>query len=407
MRVLQVVPAYPPTPGGVERHVASVSAALVGRGHSVTVLSLDARSAGAGSRQDGQVEVLRVPSVGLGPFLLARGVRRTVRALAAEHDVVHVHNYHSPLPLAVLRARTGRPVVVTTHFHGGGHGVAARVAHLVYRPLVRRAMRAARAVVCVSRAEADHLVGSFPELRDRVRVVPNGVREVDTTGALPAHWREPLVVCVSRLEPYKRVDVVLRALAIVNGPWRCVLVGSGPERERLEQLAVELGIGDRVTFAGTVSDDELDDLLRKARVAVQPSSREAFGMAVLDAVGAGCRVVASDIPAHVEVARLAGGGVRLWPADGGPVALAGAIVRGLADVTTGPAAELPTWSGAARRLDALYRRLVGLPVGGTEATQAPGQASELVQAVQVVDLREPRSPQDDVDREEATRGSAD
>ncbi|MBI4942098.1 MAG: glycosyltransferase family 4 protein [Actinobacteria bacterium] len=398
MRVLQVTPAYPPTPGGVERHVEALSAALVARGHSVTVLSLDART--ASGPLPGQVEVLRVPGRVVGPFLVARRLRRTVRTLAAEHDVVHVHNYHSPLPLAVLRSRCRRPVVVTTHFHGDGHGTLARLAHLVYRPLVRSALRLAAAVVCVSRAEADHLVATFPERRGRVRVVPNGVRPLDTSQALPAHWREPLVVCVSRLEEYKRVDVLVSALAMVNGPWRCVVVGAGPQRAELEALAAGLGLADRITFAGTVSDAELDALLLRARVCVQPSSREAFGMALLDGVGAGCRAVASDIPAHTEVATLAGGGVRLWPADGGPVALAGAVVRALSDVAPAAAPDLPTWEGAARQLEAVYRSALRGPAG-----PPADETVEVVLDLRVADGVVPGPPRTPPGREEANRAT--
>lgn len=385
MRILQVSPGYPPDPGGVERHVQQVSEALVRLGHQVTVLALggagDHDRAAAGP--DGGPQLLRMPARSVGPFLLPSGLADRLTSLAGGHDLVHVHNYHSPLPLITLGAVTGTPVVLSPHFHGGGHTAAARLAHPAYRRLFRSRLPRAAGLVFVSAAEQERFRHEFGDQVPGV-VVHNGVRAAPARppgpdrgpgapsgpGPAPGPDGAPLVLSVGRLERYKRVDLLLEALAGLpaHRPWRAVVVGDGPDLSRLREVLSRLSrqarhLPDRVTFAGRVDDATLDRLLAAARLTVTTSEHEAFGMAALDAVAAGCPVVASDLPAHRELTGLAPGWIRLWDARTGIPALTGlvdsALVRSPAagPLAPLPAPVLPTWGLAAEQLSALYAEL--------------------------------------------------
>jgi glycosyltransferase involved in cell wall biosynthesis len=133
------------------------------------------------------------------------------------------------------------------------------------------------------------------------------------------------------------------------------VVGAGPAREELEQLAARLGLGDRVIFHGRLGDRDFAARMAVTAAAVSASGHEAFGMAVADALTAGIPTVASFIGAHRELAVLAGSAVPLWlvnPDD--EMALADALRTAAATprATNGRNA-LPTWSdvvGATREI---------------------------------------------------------
>ena len=117
----------------------------------------------------------------------------------------------------------------------------------------------------------------------------------------------PLTVgYVGRLVPEKGVADLLSALAKVSHPWRCAIVGDGPERQALEQTAEQLAIADRVAFRGAVPHREVEGLMRGLDVLVLPSRTtrrwaEQFGHVLLEAMAAGAVVVGSDSGAIPEV----------------------------------------------------------------------------------------------------------
>jgi glycosyltransferase involved in cell wall biosynthesis len=107
--------------------------------------------------------------------------------------------------------------------------------------------------------------------------------------------------------------------------WRLVVVGDGPTRAELTRLGASVGIDSRLTMAGSVDDAALGAWLGNADVFVSMSEHEAFGIAVLEAAIAGIPVVASDIPAHRELAEAADGAISLVPPDISPDGLASAV----------------------------------------------------------------------------------
>ena len=302
MRVAHVVASYHPRIGGVETHVRRIAEACAVAGDDVTVLTHATGTAPA-TEYAGAVRVLRFQeTVRSARYPLSLPLFRYLARHAGEFEVAHVHSYHTLVGQAAVRS--GLPFVFTPHYHGTGHTAAASLMHRVYRPAGARVLAGANAIICVSQAERDLVIGDFPAIVRKVRVIPNG------TDSRPATVRGPnppsgpqMVLTVGRVERYKNVDLIIRAFSGVRTEATLVVVGDGPDRPRLERLAASVG---RVRFTGRISDAELEALLSAADVVTSASDYEAFGLVVADGLAAGARVVASGIPAHLEIGRLAG-----------------------------------------------------------------------------------------------------
>lgn len=354
MRIAQVVASYYPRLGGVETHVRRIAEACAVAGDEVTVLTH-----GDGDtmtvEETGPARVLRFPrTVPSARYPLSLPLFRYLGGHAGEFDVLHGHSYHT---LACQAVRSGLPFVFTPHYHGTGHTLAAALMHRVYRPAGARLFSRADAVICVSRAEGDLVADDFPAVAEKIRVIPNGTDLRPAPGrpapGSPAEGPAgaPVLLTIGRLERYKNVDLIIRAFDALGSAAILIVVGDGPDRPRLEKLG-----GGRVRFTGRVSDAELDALLISADVVTSASDHEAFGLAIADGLTAGARVVASRIPAHLEVGRLAGADAPITYADPRntaeyTAALATALARGRASAGR---AWLPSWGDVAAQTRELY-----------------------------------------------------
>jgi len=205
-------------------------------------------------------------------------------------------------------------------------------------PILNRVFSRASRVI----AAAEENIASSPVLsryKDRCTVIPYGIDlrafELTDTERVVVEQRraaagEGTVLFVGVLRPYKGVDVLLRAMARVKA--KLVVVGRGPNRLELAGLAARLGISNRVSFLGEVSESERRILLHSCDVFVLPSidNREAFGIAQLEAMACGRPVIASDLPTGVRfVNKNQMTGLLVPPGDSD--ALAAALQRLLGD----------------------------------------------------------------------------
>ncbi|HEY1011882.1 MAG TPA: glycosyltransferase family 4 protein, partial [Herpetosiphonaceae bacterium] len=128
------------------------------------------------------------------------------------------------------------------------------------------------------------------------------------------------VLSIARLDRAKRIDLLLRALAHAEQPVAAVIAGTGPERERLERLAADLGLGARVSFRGWIGERELIDLYAGARAVFYAPVDEDYGFSTIEALEAARPVVtATDAGGVLEFVEDGGNGL-VAPAD--PRALA-------------------------------------------------------------------------------------
>jgi len=127
-----------------------------------------------------------------------------------------------------------------------------------------------------------------------LETLPLGVDVKGIKSIVPADV-ESDVIYVGRLLTHKGVDLLLNALAILKATRphiRAVIVGAGPENARLAQLAEMLSLGENVRFLGEIPDNErVIGLMKASKLLVLPSSREGFGLVVLEANAAGLPVV--------------------------------------------------------------------------------------------------------------------
>lgn len=272
------------------------------RGHEVTALV----SSFLGGAAREEIDAIRLERIAALPTYYPRAAARCARATRrGEFDVVV--DCLNKLPfLAPLYS--ARPVLGLCHhlfgstaFHQVSWPIAAAV--LAVERAIPRVYRSVP-IVAISESTRDDLVarGIAPA---QVEVQHPGIRRPEAQPA-PIARREPLVVYVGRLEAYKRIDLVLEAIAQLaprRPGLKLALLGRGAERPRLERRAAALGIRDRVEFAGYVADAERDAWLARSRVCVCASRKEGFGLTVIEANAVGTPNVASDTPGLRDTVR--------------------------------------------------------------------------------------------------------
>ncbi|MGH2979035.1 MAG: glycosyltransferase family 4 protein, partial [Solirubrobacterales bacterium] len=280
-------------------------------------------------------------------------------------DVVHAH-YAVPAGNAVLRwmnRRARRALAVSVH--GGDLSFDASRPER-WRAAVGSTLRAADAVISnseMTRRGIEDLAGPLP----RVETIHLGA---DPRPRLPSRRDEPTLVTVGHLVAHKSQWVVIRALAALRDrhpTLRYVVIGKGPERESLEQLAARLGVADRVEFLGPLPHERALDELARCHVHAMPSSHEPFGVAHIEAMAAGLVAIGGAGTGAQDIAD-AGDGIVLVP-PGDDTALAREIDRligdagereRLSEAARATVAVHFTWERNGERTAALYGELANL-----------------------------------------------
>ena len=287
LRVLHLVSVGPGT-AAVEREVRAMREGLEERGHDVRVMVTDVRADGHHPLGD-----LTIPRAGGGPaplraarrlwhhqaFMDVGGLLRTFRP-----EVVHLHTLDG-LGAAALAAVRGVPTVLSVH--DPGQVTALR------GPALRRGLRRVERVLVPSRFVAGALGRPFAP--ERVHVLVPGVD-------LPSRVPPPddrTVLFVGDLDAASGVEVLMHAALPLLDDGRVenlVVVGDGPERERLERMAAISGQSRRITLLGRRSRSEmLREMARAAVLAVPSTVPAAVPPGALEALGVGRPIVATRL----------------------------------------------------------------------------------------------------------------
>jgi glycosyltransferase involved in cell wall biosynthesis len=233
---------------------------------------------------------------------------RLVRLIkAGDYDLVHTHLYRACVYGRLAARLAGVPHIVATEHSLGTARMEGRRASAGVRALYVATERLGDATIAVSRVVAQRLA-AWGVRQSRLVVVPNGIdaRELaydpmlrhQTRARLGLSPDDRVVGAVGRLAPAKRYDVLVRAVSEIDGAI-LLLVGDGPERARLQELASACGLGTRVRFAGEAMD--VRALLCAMDVFASPAEEETFGLAVLEALACGLTVRYVSCPALEEL----------------------------------------------------------------------------------------------------------
>jgi len=311
MKILLLNSEFPPIGGGAGNASANIARHLVTRGHDVLILT--ARHASLPHEETWQgVQIVRLPALrkrmdrsGLMEqvsYILVGSLwaERVLKKFPAQGVLAFFGVPSGPIAWWIRKLhnipymvsmRGGDVPGFRPYDFGTYHHLVAPLLHLVWR-------------------DAGSLVANSSGLRELalkfdssacIELVPNGV-DLEAFVPVVRAWSPPRLLSVGRLVYQKGLDLAARALAdLKDQVWEWVIVGDGSFRPEIEKLCLELGIADRVKFAGWRSRPELMEHYNQANLFVFPSRHEGMPNAVLEAMSSGLPVIASSIAGNEEL----------------------------------------------------------------------------------------------------------
>ena len=333
--------------------------------------ALHARAPAVESRHGIEIRHPRYPvlprvGMSLAPWLLYRAmVPEVARLLAEGHrfDAIDAHYvYPDGVAATWIGRRFGLPVVMTAR----GTDVNLIPRYAMPRRMIQGAILNAGALIAVSAALKDVLVElGAPD--DKVTVLRNGVetslfRLPENRIAVRAELglRGPTLISVGGLIERKGHDRTIAAMRRLPG-FELIIVGDGPERERLARLIAQHGLGERVRLLGSRPHTALPELYGAADASVLASSREGWANVLLESMACGTPAVAANIWGNPEVVRGPAAGVLYEPnsAEG----IVAGVRRLFGNLPTRAAtrayAEGFSWDATTEGQLAVFRQVVG------------------------------------------------
>jgi glycosyltransferase involved in cell wall biosynthesis len=310
--IAHVVCTYPPYRGGMGNVAIEYVERLRDRGYNVHVFTIRDKEV-----QDDPRYIHRIPSV------LQIGNASVLPSLfhrLSGFDLVHLHYpfFGGAEPVIVRKAmRPNQGLVMTYHMDAAADGMKGAIfsAHrrLLFPWLINRVDR----ILVSSLDYAKHSALAELEVEDRIEEHPFGVdlerfhpgKDAELRSQYGIPHNTPVLLFVGGLDSahaFKGVLELLQALSmILDMNWHLLIVGDGNLRETYQAQAQDLGIASRVTFAHSVTDEELPRHFRAADFHLFPSTKraEAFGLVALEAAASGIPTIASDLPGVRTVVR--------------------------------------------------------------------------------------------------------
>ncbi|MCP4664913.1 MAG: glycosyltransferase family 4 protein [Deltaproteobacteria bacterium] len=300
MKICFYADTFFPLVGGAEMVLHNLANQLTQRGEETHILAPRVR--GADNKGPFPYQVHRFGK----PYSKRFLVRQTLihllwLQLRYRFDLLHCHAGYPPGYVgATFKKWFDTPLVVRPHGSDIVPGERIRKNPRLEKRL-RQALVSADAVVAQGQYLKDVIVDLGVEEK-KIHIIHNGVNlEIFSKGEAFAYPR-PYIVSLGNLIPRKGFDILLHAYARLRGRKPDLIVaGPGPEKDRLQWLARDLGIAEQVRFPGFIGGQDKINLLCSAEFFVCPSRKEPFANVILEALAAGLPVVASAVDGNTEL----------------------------------------------------------------------------------------------------------
>lgn len=337
MRILIAADTYYPNLDGASYFTQRLAQHLVRRGHEVLVIAPGTTRKNTESIHNG----VRLHALASWPslfhhdyrFTLPFFLKRTVRPIIAafQPDIAHVQgHFFIERAVADVARELGIPVLGTNHFmpenllhYLPGHAVIQNgIRQLMWYHFKR--LFGTLPLITTPTATAAQIIknigilGTIVPISCGIDTANFNPSRSDPTLATRYHLPdEPLLLCVNRLAPEKHVDLILCAVerARTQARFHLGIIGKGEERAGLEKLAKELGITDRVTFLGAVSNEDLPFFYARADVFVMAGTAELQSLVTMEAMASGLPVIAANALALPELVKEGENGLLFEPDD--------------------------------------------------------------------------------------------
>lgn len=316
--------------------------------------------------------------------LMAFATRRSIH-----YDIAYSHYWLSGAVAAKLKEAWG--IRFVHMYHTLGHMKKRIRANEFYRPDKRimteaHILRWADRIIAATPAEQAQLRWLYRASRRQIEVIPPGVSPERFQSASSAEARQALgidpessmLLFVGRIEPLKAVDTILEALYVLRGKapgllkrLHFVIVGGDPkskhdiEMQRLQDMSIQLGIAQFVSFVGAKEQSQLPVYYAAATAVIMPSDYESFGMVALEAMSSGTPVIASQVGGLQFLVRDQETGFHIPARE--PISLAECVIALVSDPSKTAAMGLSasriakeyTWTQIAARLLQVFETVVG------------------------------------------------
>ena len=303
MRIAMIIQNYPPFVGGTEIQLERLSRCLSRRGgFDVDVIT---RQYGTARREDhggGEVRIVRLGrkrkrsgTFGFMVLLFFHLLRR-----ARAYDVLHVHLISSHTLAALAAAKLyGRRIIVKLGASGPYGDIETSRKTLPRRWKLRLTKALADRFVAPSEGiRAEMLANGFDARK--IVLLPNMIDPGDFKVIDYGRRGEIDILFAARLTPQKQPEVLLEALAeLESRRIRCRVVGDGPLKMKLTEVAKREGLSDKVFFEG--ESRGIGEYLVRSNLFVSTSRSEGLSNAMLEAMAAGLPVIATRIPGNTEI----------------------------------------------------------------------------------------------------------
>jgi glycosyltransferase involved in cell wall biosynthesis len=322
VKILLISGIYPPDDGGPAKFVPQFAIHLISQGHQVKVITLTGTNR---TKDEFPYPVKFIKRS------LPRPVRMIITTLqiiksSIRSDFVFSNGLYEETGIAIRLTRTptlgkivGDPVWERVRNSGKTaltiDSFNNEMTGGIQRKLLSFALNGFSGIITPSQQLADFVKNWG--ISNHVSVIPNGVQILGMT----KQSKEFDLVTVSRLVPWKNVDLLIRIAA--NKNLKLCVIGDGPENSKLRSLAAELNA--EITFTGALAQEKVSEQVVKAKYFALLSTYEGMSFALLEALGAGIPAIVSNAAGNVAVIENGVNGILVPPAN--VEAIAEAVIR--------------------------------------------------------------------------------